>query len=126
MASEFVPAESVTIRDSVEVIARRWRVIALFVVLGLVAALGYSHAKSTHYVSNAQVQVLPVTSNPFSSSPAPIASVVSMPTEQKIATSLQSADAVAAALGHGITGQQALANLTVTVPASTEILNFAY
>jgi succinoglycan biosynthesis transport protein ExoP len=124
--SGFVPAESVTVRDTFAVLGRRWRVLALLLVLGVVGSLLYTHEKAVRYVSHAQVQVLAVTSNEFTSAAPSIANTVSMPTEQKIATSVSLANTAAASLGTGITGPQALAHLTVTVPASTEILDFAY
>jgi polysaccharide biosynthesis transport protein len=126
MDSGFVPAESVTLRDQLAVLGRRWRVIVLVTLLGVLASGLYIHVKAADYDSAAEVRVSQVTSNQFSGNQTPIANSVSMPTEQRIATSATVADAAAAKLGTGITGQQALSHLTVTVPATTQILNFTY
>jgi Mrp family chromosome partitioning ATPase/capsular polysaccharide biosynthesis protein len=122
----FVPAESVTIRDQVAVIGRRWRIIAIFVVVGVAASALYLHGRSPHYVSHAQVRVSQATSNEFAPGSTPVAAAVSMPTEQKLATSPAVAALASAAMGTGITPQQALSHLSVTVPASTQLLDFAY
>jgi succinoglycan biosynthesis transport protein ExoP len=124
--SGFVPAESVTIRDQLAVMVRRWRVIVLVAILGVVASGFYIHTKSIEYVSHAEVQVKQVTSNQFEGNQTPIANSVAMPTEQRIATSAPVANAAAAVIGHGLTGQQALGHLNVSVPATTQILDFGY
>lgn len=126
MDSGFVPADSVTIRDTFAVLGRRWRVIFVLVLLGIAAGLGYTHKKAVHYTSDSQVHVVQVTATPFSSSTAGVTATVSMPTEQRIATSAPVANAAAAKIGHGLTGQLAVANLKVTVPATTQILDFGY
>jgi succinoglycan biosynthesis transport protein ExoP len=122
----YTPAESVTIRDQVAVVGRRWRAIVLLIVIGVGLAVGYTHTKAVHYISHAQVQVLPVTTDQFASSPTPAASSVSMPTEQQIASSHLIANAARAKLPGTLTAGQALTHLKVTVPANTEILDFAY
>jgi polysaccharide biosynthesis transport protein len=126
MDSGFVPAESVTLRDQLAVLGRRWRVIVLVTLLGVLASGIYIHTKSADYDSSAEVRVAQVTSNQFAGNQTPIANSVSMPTEQRIAASATVADAAATKLGTGITGPQALSHLTVTVPATTQILNFTY
>jgi len=123
---QFVPAESVTLRDQLAVVERRWRLVAGFVAVGLLASVLFLHARTVHYVSHAQVRVSQATSNEFAPGSTPVASAVSMPTEQKIATSAAVADIAARTIGGAITPAQALAHLTVTVPASTQILDFAY
>jgi polysaccharide biosynthesis transport protein len=126
MDSGFVPAESVTLRDQLAVLGRRWRVIVLVTLLGVLASGIYIQTKSAQYTSHAEVQVRQVTSNQFAGNQTPIANSVSMPTEQRIATSATVADVAAAKLGTGATGQQALSHLDVTVPATTQILDFSY
>jgi Mrp family chromosome partitioning ATPase/capsular polysaccharide biosynthesis protein len=124
--SGFVPTDSVTIRDTLAVLGRRWRVLFLLIILGVAGGVGYTHKKAIHYESVAQVHVVAVTANPFGPAPSGVVNSVSMPTEQKIATSAPIAAIAAKTIGGGITPQQALANLTVSVPATTQILDFDY
>jgi Mrp family chromosome partitioning ATPase/capsular polysaccharide biosynthesis protein len=116
----------VTLRDQFAVVGRRWRLVALFVILGVLGSLAYIHTRKPAYVSNAEVRLQPVTSSPFQSSSVPPATAIAMPTEQRVATSATIADAAAKLIGTGITGGQALKHLTVTVPVNSQILNFAY
>ena len=126
MDSGFVPAESVTLRDQLAVLGRRWRVIVLVTLLGVLASGIYIQTKAAQYTSHAEVQVRQVTSNQFAGNQTPIANSVSMPTEQRIATSATVADALLRSSAPGHTGQQALSHLDVTVPATTQILDFTY
>jgi Mrp family chromosome partitioning ATPase len=108
------------------VIGRRWRVVVVLVLIGAVAALGYHKEKAVKYTSVSEVRVVQVTSNQFGQTSTQISNTVSMPTEQKIATSVPVVDAAVQSIGGGITSAEALANLKVTVPASTTILDFSY
>jgi polysaccharide biosynthesis transport protein len=123
---EYVPTESVTVHDTFAVIGRRWRIIALLTLVGIVAALAYTHKQAIKYDSLAQVRVQQVVSDQFSQQNSNPANSVSMPTEQAIATSQIVAEAAAKQIGGGITPQKALSHLSVTVPASTQLLNFTY
>ena len=120
------PVDSVTIRDQVGVVARRWRIVAAFTILGVVAAGLFIHRETKAYVSHAQVLVNPVSNDPFSASRTSTTTSVAMPTEQKLASSVTVANSVAKTLGGDHTGSQLLQHLTVTVPATTQILDFAY
>jgi succinoglycan biosynthesis transport protein ExoP len=123
---EGVPVGSVSVRDQLSVVARRWRVIVVVLIVAAVASVGYVHTKAISYRSTAQVQVKPVTTSQFAASASSLTSAVSMPTEQSIASSATVADLAAKRLGNGITGAQARSHLTVSVPASTLIIEFAY
>jgi Mrp family chromosome partitioning ATPase len=124
--NEAVPPGSVSVRDQLAVLARRWRLIVALVIVGGLASGLYISTKSTTYSSSAQVQVKPVTTSQFAAQNTPLFNSVSMPTEQRLASSLGVADRAADLLGGGITGAQAESHLTVTVPASTLILQFGY
>jgi Mrp family chromosome partitioning ATPase len=108
------------------VVTRRWRIIALFTILGVLAAGLFLHRENKAYISHAQVLVTAPSADPFSATKTPTTTSVIMPTEEKLATSASVADAVAAKLDNGKTGQQLLTHLTVTIPATTQILDFAY
>ncbi len=120
------PADSVTIRDQLGVVARRWRIIAAFTILGVLAAGLFIHRETKPYVSHAQVLVNPVSDNPFSSSRTSTTTSVAMPTEEKLATSVTVANSVAHSLNNGQSATELLNHLTVTVPATTQILDFAF
>ncbi|HTW19118.1 MAG TPA: hypothetical protein VME70_02775 [Mycobacteriales bacterium] len=124
--SGFVPADSVTVRDQVAVLARRWRILAICLVVGLGLSVLYVKTRNESYVSNAEVRLVAVTSTPFTSNSTPIGNAIVMPTEQRVATSLTIANGAAKLLGNGMTGTKALSHLSVSVPASSQILNFAY
>jgi Mrp family chromosome partitioning ATPase/capsular polysaccharide biosynthesis protein len=122
----FVPAESVTIRDQLAVVRRRWRVVAMFIIVALLGGAAYLGARSTSYVSHAQVQVTPVLTNLFQSTANNNSNNATMPTEQKIASSQTVAAIAARKLGTKKTPQALLKHLSVSVPATTTILDFAY
>jgi polysaccharide biosynthesis transport protein len=120
------PVDSVSIRDQVGVLTRRWRIIVAVTILGVLAAGLYSHGTTKNFDSHAQVLVSAVSDDPFAASRTSNPSIVVMPTEQKIATSVSLANTVANTLGTGATGQQLLGHLKVTVPPTTQILDFSF
>lgn len=124
--STAAPVDSVTMRDQVGVVSRRWRIIAAFTILGVAASAFFLHRESRPYVSHAQVQVSAPTDDPFAPTKTATSTSVVMPTEEKVATSATVADLVARKLNSGQTGQELLRRLTVTVPATTQILDFAF
>lgn len=123
---EPVPAGSVSIRDQLAVIGRHWRLVVAFFAIGGLLSVAYIHAKPITYRATAQVQVKPVTTSQFAAQNTSQLNSVSMPTEQNIASSIAVADLAAKRLPNGLTGTQARSHLTVSVPASTVILQFGY
>ncbi len=111
---------SVDLHDYWSIIRRRWRLIAVFIVIGVLAGAAYSLALAPTYTANAQVVVEPVTQGPLNQ-PAQTASQVNMSTEQAIAQSGPVIEQAAATLKVPASTLESAAtsNLSVTVPAST-------
>lgn len=123
-----MPVESVTIRDQLAVVGRRWRIIASLVVIALIGgAVYYGHKHSNpKYVSHAQVQVNAVSEDPLSPARTPATTSVVMPTEIKTAMSQAVALLALKNVPHTTTWQGALSHLKVTSPTGTQDLDFAY
>jgi succinoglycan biosynthesis transport protein ExoP len=111
---------SVDLHDYWSIIRRRWRLIAVFIVIGVLAGAAYSLALAPTYTANAQVVVEPVTQGPLNQ-PAQTASQVNMSTEQAIAQSGPVIQQAAATLKVPASTLESAAasRLSVTVPAST-------
>ena len=111
---------SVDLHDYWSIIRRRWRLIAVFVVLGVLAGAAYSLELAPTYTANAEVVVEPVTQGPLNQ-PAQTASQVNMSTEQAIAQSGPVIQQAAATLKVPASTLESAAasKLSVTVPAST-------
>jgi polysaccharide biosynthesis transport protein len=111
---------SVDLRDYWSIMRRRWLLITVVTVIGVLAAVGYSAGRGHSYTATAEVAVQPVTQGPLNQS-TQATSQVNMITEQAIAQSGPVIQQAAGTLGLPASKLEAeTANrLSVTVPAST-------
>jgi Mrp family chromosome partitioning ATPase/capsular polysaccharide biosynthesis protein len=111
---------SLDLRDYWLIVRRRWRLVTVIAVLGVVCALGYSALAGPTYTAQASVVVSAVTQGPQGGS-TPVTTPVNMSTEQAIAQSAAVIQAAAAKLGVPVAQLEASAakRLSVSVPAST-------
>jgi polysaccharide biosynthesis transport protein len=111
---------SVDLRDYWSIVRRRWRLIAIMSVIGVLAGAAYSAARGPSYTATAQVVVQPVTQGPLNQT-TQATSQVNMSTEQAIAQSGPVIQQAAATLKVPASTLESAAakRLSVTVPAST-------
>lgn len=114
----------VTLTELLTVPRRRWRWLAAFAVLGVVAVAGYLTVFPASYTATAEVAVRPVVDDPFSYPSAGADRAVNMTVESGIATGTKVASAVAAATHRGV--PQVRDALAVEVPVDSQILRFEY
>jgi len=121
-AQDDFPTEphSVDLRDYWSIVRRRWRLIAVMSVIGVLAGAAYSVERGPSYTATAQVVVQPVTQGPLNQS-TQATSQVNMSTEQAIAQSGPVIQQAAATLKVPASTLESAATkrLSVTVPAST-------
>ncbi len=104
---------------------RRWWVVLLGVLLGVGAALAFTAAQPTTYSSSTSVLVQS-TGVVASTSTGPSHSDVNMDTESSLVASEQVADGAKALLKTTTSPTDLLANLTVTVPPNSQVLQLDY
>lgn len=111
---------SLDMRDYWAIVRRRWRLVAVVAILGLVAGAGYTVAKSAQYSAQASVIVYPVELGPTGQA-APTFSPVNMSTEQAVAQSAAVTALAAKKLGvsYSTLAKTVGKRLSVAVPAST-------
>jgi capsular polysaccharide biosynthesis protein len=114
----------VTLTELLTVPRRRWRWLAAFAVLGVVAVAGYLTVFPASYTATAEVAVRPVVDDPFSYPSAGADRAVNMTVESGIATGTKVAAAVAAATHRGV--PRVRDALTVEVPTDSQVLRFEY
>lgn len=103
--------------------SHRWLVTWCFVA-GLVLASAASFVLPRTYTSTAEVQVSPITTTPFSSTPA--SQQVSIETERNIMNSPDLAQSVVDDLGLGIDARTLLQDVTVSSPQGSLVLRVSY
>lgn len=112
--------QSVDLRDYWSIARRRWRLIAVMIVIGVLAGAAYSIDRGHSYTATAEVVVQPVTLGPLNQS-TQATSQVNMITEQAIAQSGPVIQRAASTLRVPASEleSEASSKLSVTVPAST-------
>lgn len=105
---------------------RRWAWPVVGIVLGLLAALGYQRVAKPDYQASTQVVVRAVVADPFGVNATDPSKSLSMPTEQEIAGSTSVATRAVALLHTTDTPKTLLKHLSVSTPASTQVLSFRY
>jgi Mrp family chromosome partitioning ATPase len=105
---------------------RRWAWPVIGLILGLLAAVGYQRLSKPDYQASTQVVVRAIVADPFGVNAADPSKTLSMPTEQEIAGSTSIAADAAKLLHTSDSPKSLLKHLSVSTPASTEILSFRY
>lgn len=112
--------QSVDLRDYWSIARRRWRLITVLIVIGVLAGAAYSIDRGHSYAATAEVVVQPVTQGPLNQS-TQATSQVNMITEQAIAQSGPVIQQAANTLGvpSSELESEIPGKLSVTVPANT-------
>lgn len=117
------PEGSIDLRDFLQAVARRKRLVLLAVVIVTALAALYSYTRTPSYSATAGVLVRPTLTNPLE----PVrADDISMQTEVRIATSGDVADLAGQKLGGDESTASLLKHVDVTAPAETAFLVFTY
>lgn len=111
--------------DYVAFIKRRWRWVALGLVLGLLAGAAYLQLAPKTYTSTAKVLVYATTSDTEAENGV-TNSGVNLDTEAQIVQSVDVAEVAAEALGEDSDPVDLASHVTVTVPANTTVLEIAF
>lgn len=107
------------------ILRRRWRVVVLFGLLGLLAAGGYLLLRPSTYTSSSLVAVNVISTDPFNNTRNP-SSLIDQQTEIQTARSSAVLGETAAALGNGVTRQDVKRSLTVELLADATVLRISY
>jgi capsular polysaccharide biosynthesis protein len=117
--------DSFQLSDYLGVLRRRWLTIVGLTVIGTLAAAAYIVVGPKAYTSTAVVQVTPNAANTTTLFGSKTATVVNMDNESAIVTSYSVARAAAKDMTGGLTPNQLLQQVSVVVPANTEILRIS-
>ncbi len=106
----------------------RWLWVVVGVVVGLVAfgAYGESLSSSASYTANASVVVRPISQNPFNTANSTPDKQLTMPNEVVLGKSQLTLQRTSAALHGSLTVDQLRKHSSVSNPANTTVLKFAY
>ncbi len=104
-------------------LARRWYIVVIGLVLGLVASLAYAQHAGPQYTSTSLVLV---TSTDALTQATPSKSTINLDTEAQIVTSAGLASAAGKLMKTDLTPSQLVKNLTVTVPPNSDVLAIGY
>lgn len=107
------------------ILRRRWRVVVLGGLIGLLAAGGYLLLRPVTYSSSALVAVNVISSEPFNNTKNPSA-LIDQQTEVQTARSSAVVSATAAGLGSGVTRQEVRRSLKVELLADATVLRVTY
>ncbi len=116
--------EPLDFRGNLQVLRRRKWGIIIVTIVTVVFALAFSFRQTPIYRSTATVLVKPPTTQLLQNVPA--ANLISMDTEQAVVTSVKVADIAAGTLHDAPEAEVLLRNLSVSVPADSQILQIAY
>lgn len=124
--SEPVDGASVDIRSYLDVPRRRWRIVAIVAVLGILAVVGYVKLIPPSYKATAVVQIDPVGVN-LSSNSRPADDLVNTQTEAQIVKTPGISEAVAERLGSPASAAKKMRErLTVTPSSDTATVEITY
>ncbi|HEY1644167.1 MAG TPA: Wzz/FepE/Etk N-terminal domain-containing protein [Streptosporangiaceae bacterium] len=116
--------ESFELSDYLGVLRRRWKILVIVTVVGIVGSLGYLYAAPKVYTASAEVSVTPTGSASSQQSGAGVkaASPVNMDNEAQLVQSQTVATAAARLLDSPLTPEALSRQVTVNVPANSQIL----
>ncbi len=115
--------ESATLSDYTSIIARRWRVVAVTVLVFMVLGGLYSYKGGSNYTSNASLVIRPILTDPFADNRI---EDVGADTQAKVLDSTVVAKTVAKRLKLERDPKDLVNRLTVENPIGTLILNIAF
>jgi capsular polysaccharide biosynthesis protein len=117
--------DSFQLSDYLGVLRRRWVTIVALTVVGALAAAAYIVVGPKAYTSTAVVQVTPNAANTTTLFGSKTATVVNMDNEDAIVTSYSVAKRAARNMHGNLTPNELLQQVSVVVPANTEILRIS-
>src|SRR3954447_2838629 len=104
---------------------RRWWVVALCTVLGILAALAYLVTANREVTARTVANINVISSDPFSQ-PKSAAEMIDADTEAQLATSSEVLQAAAASIGSGTTPSDVRSRSTVTLVPNTTVVKVTY
>lgn len=120
-------SSSADFSDYGRLLRRRWGLIALGLVIGLAAAIGYLHAKSPTYESTASILVTPTgVLDDTNLANSRTNGSVNLDTESQLMTSSIVVERAKALLGSPMATGDLRAKIRVTVPPNSEILQITF
>jgi capsular polysaccharide biosynthesis protein len=119
--------ESFELSDYLGVLRRRWKILVIVIVLGIAGSVGYLQVAPKVYTASSEVSVTPTGSASSQQSGAGVkaASPVNMDNEAQLVQSLTVATAAARLLDSPLTPQALSKQVTVTVPANSQVLQIS-
>lgn len=112
--------------DYLEVLRRRWWIVLVLAIVGLLAAGAYVKVAPKVYTGTAQVQVNPTASNTSGVAGGRTSSgTIDMDSEAQIVQSASVAAAAEHSLNNGLTAAQLGKKVSVAVPANSDILQIS-
>ena len=117
------PEGSIDLRDLLDAVVRRKRLVLIVTVAVTALALLYSYTRTPSYTSTAGVLVRPTLTNPLE--PVRIDDI-SLQTEMRIATSGDVAELARQKMGTDDSVTSLLKHVSVSAPADTTFLDFTY
>ncbi len=120
---DLAPEGSIDLRDFLDAIVRRWRLVVVVTLVVTALAALYSYTRTPSYTSTAEVTVRPTLTNPLE--PVRLDDI-SLQTEMRIATSGHVAELAREKMGADDSVTSLLKHISVTAPAETTILVFTY
>lgn len=123
--AQAVGANDRTLADYGSLARRRWKAIALAIILGLVLGVLYLRFATPTYVSTAKVLVQSVSTDSASTGARTI-ETVNLDTEAQLVKSFTVASLAAKSLAFVGDPARLTAHVNVTVPANTTVLDIAY
>lgn len=115
---------TVALSEYAGVIERRWKVVALGALVGVLLSAAYLQLVTTNAIATAVVNVTAITTDPFDAGRS-AAGLVDMETEAQAVDSMAVADRAALKLGEDVAPEDIRERLTVSTPASTTIIRIS-
>lgn len=115
---------AVQLGDVASHIWARWRTVAVSILVGLLLGAAASSALPASYTATALVQVSPITSTPFSSTP--VNQQINIETERNVMASPDVAALVVAELGEDTSPNALLEDVMVSTPQDSLVLRASY
>jgi capsular polysaccharide biosynthesis protein/Mrp family chromosome partitioning ATPase len=118
-------AQSVDVRQYLEVPRRRWRIVLIVALVGIIAFAGYAQLASSSYEATSVVRIDPIGADPFTSGRT-ADQLVNTDSEAQIARSSDVAERAAELLSPAGDPEAMRDGLAVTAAADTASLTLAY
>lgn len=118
--------DSFELSDYLGVLRRRWKILVVVILVGAAGSVGYLDLAPKVYAASAEVAVTPTGATPQSAaSGSKAATPVNMDNEAQLVQSLTVAAAAAKLLNSPLTPQDLTKQITVTVPANSQVLEIS-